>query len=132
MNHFGIEFGLPKGIPKRIGEEILIRYYYTCQGCFTPQVYNYAPHKRGMFGVSNYCVPNIELQLNHLVKTPIGPDESKNLRPLCRVCHNDYHRLIDHYYTVDYLRKIGLKALADLRRKKKKLRDRGLLSADFD
>jgi hypothetical protein len=99
------------------------------------QVYEYAPHKRSMFAVSKYCRTNIDLEVHHIVKKPIGLDGPKNLLTLCRRCHEDVQHDIDPYYTEKYLRnyfnKVGVKAIARRRKKSEILIKQGLLSADF-
>jgi HNH endonuclease len=76
------------------------------------------------------------LQGHHIVKWPIGLTVLGNLILLCRRCHIDVHQNIDRYYEIEYLREhldeIGMKAIEECRRRKKILRDQGLLSADFD
>lgn len=89
-----------------------------------------------MFAVSNYCILNVNLEVHHIVKRPIGLDELNNLITLCRHCHEDVQHDIDPYYNeknlVKYFYKIGMKAIARRCEKSQILRDRGLLSAGFD
>ncbi|MGH9927561.1 MAG: HNH endonuclease [Nitrososphaeraceae archaeon] len=132
---FDVFVSIKKGIPKRMGEELSQRDCDTCQVCFTPQHKLKSPKRKSMFAAlfdDDYDV----LQRHHIVKWPIGLTVLGNLILLCRRCHIDVHQIIDPYYTIEYLREhlgeIGMNAIAECSRRKKILRDQGLLSADFD
>lgn len=78
-------------------------------------------------------------QEHHIVKWPIGLTEQGNLILVCRHCHIDVHQIIERYYKIEYLREyavnyreLGMNGIAECSRRKKILRDQGLLSADFD
>jgi HNH endonuclease len=127
------------GIPRRMWEEVSERDVHTCQVCFTPQKKLKSPKRRSMFAAL-FDDDHDALQVHHIVKWPIGLTEPGNLILVCRHCHRDIHQIIDHpYYDIEYLRKytvnyreLGWKAIEECRRRKKILRDQGLLSADSD
>lgn len=125
-----------RGIPKRLREEVKEEDSNTCQVCFTPQHKLKSPKRRSTLAVPHDNDDYDTLQVHHIVKWPIGLTMLENLTLLCRRCQRDVHQIIDDHYSRKYLqehlREIGKKAIEECRRKKKKLRDRGLLSADSD
>ncbi|MGC1133465.1 MAG: HNH endonuclease signature motif containing protein [Nitrososphaeraceae archaeon] len=134
---FDVSESIKKGIPKLMGEKLSERDVHTCQVCFTPQHKLKSPKRRSIFPALSDDDDNDTLHGHHIVKLPIGLTVLGNLILVCRHCHRDIHQIIDHpYYDIEYLREhldeIGMKAIEECRRRKKILRDQGLLSADSD
>lgn len=135
---FGFDVFVPikRGIPKRTLEQSSEQDCDTCQVCYTPQHKLKSPKRRSIFPALSDDDDYDALQHHHIAKWPIGSNDPKNLILLCRRCHRDVHQIIDPYYNIEHLRKhyceIGMKAIKECRRRKKILRDQGLLSADSD
>jgi HNH endonuclease len=132
---FDVSISIKKGIPKRTGEELSERDVRTCQVCFTPEHKLKSPKRRSMLPALSDDDRDA-LQGHYIAKWPIGLTVLGNLILVCRHCHRDIHQIIERYYKIEYLREhldeIGTEAIEECRRRKKKLRDQGLLSTDFD